>query len=336
MRRRGGDVVPVGVLLDVRRRRELADVAAGRRQAPVPRRGGVQGSRCFALSNARQRHGAGDDGRRHLDVRRQRPRAQLNGIACAPGGPCVVAGQVRSAGVLLVSTSGLAAIGGDGQSSSRRAVAAAPASSGGAVNAVVVHLQHVDSDTRVAWAARCRPWCSAPCSCWPGAARRVPVAALQPHLRGEPRADPSVVGTTAAVDPHDAATGQQTRALHGAAGLLRRGGGRRGAGNPARPGCRLQQTERGAVLGDRPVAGCSRSRSARRSPPRTVAARGRDTRWALRALPSGLVVAAVVRAGVTRGQLPAGLPVRDHRRHRVRGRAAPARRGSPRGARRRR
>ncbi len=38
----------------------------------------------------------------------------LNGIACAPGGPCVVAGQQRSAGLLLVSTSGLAAIGGGG------------------------------------------------------------------------------------------------------------------------------------------------------------------------------------------------------------------------------
>ncbi len=40
----------------------------------------------------------------------------LNSIACAPGGPCVAAGQVRSAGLLLVSATGLAAIGGGGRS----------------------------------------------------------------------------------------------------------------------------------------------------------------------------------------------------------------------------
>ena len=73
------------------------------------------GLHCFALSN-------GPDGGTVLgtsDGATWTPvgsftGVQLNGIACAPGGPCVVAGQVRSAGILLVAASGLAAIGGGG------------------------------------------------------------------------------------------------------------------------------------------------------------------------------------------------------------------------------
>jgi hypothetical protein len=73
------------------------------------------GLHCFALSN-------GPDGGTVLGTSDGATWApvgsfngvQLNGIACAPGGPCVVAGQVRSAGILLVAASGLAAIGGGG------------------------------------------------------------------------------------------------------------------------------------------------------------------------------------------------------------------------------
>jgi hypothetical protein len=55
----------------------------------------------------------------------------LNGIACAPGGPCVAAGQVRSAGLLLVSATGVAAIGQGGASTPRVGPTQPPALRGG-------------------------------------------------------------------------------------------------------------------------------------------------------------------------------------------------------------
>jgi hypothetical protein len=58
----------------------------------------------------------------------------LNAVACAPGGPCVVVGQVRSAGIVLVSASGLASIGGGG---STTVASAAGNDGGGAANSVV-------------------------------------------------------------------------------------------------------------------------------------------------------------------------------------------------------
>ena len=60
----------------------------------------------------------------------------VNGLTCAPaGGPCVAAGQVRSAGLLLVSASGLAALSGGGTTTVTQT--SGPGGGGGATNAAV-------------------------------------------------------------------------------------------------------------------------------------------------------------------------------------------------------
>ena len=66
--------------------------------------------------------------------------AQLNGIACAPAGPCVAAGQVRSAGILLVSRAGPAAIGAASGATVARPAPNAANAGGGSANALVSTL----------------------------------------------------------------------------------------------------------------------------------------------------------------------------------------------------